>query len=178
MHMSSKYSKGSQWRKWDLHVHTPSSALQHSFGQDWDLFVERLIQASIKHGIEAIATADYFSIDGYKKLFTYYDPISRTLAVNGKNVQLFIIPGVELRLNIFNEQGTSINLHAFFDPDCSDDFITQNFLEELQVTYRGGLVPLKQHNLLAIGKSIIENSEVNLVEHIDGIDERHSRFTT
>ena len=26
-----KYQKGSEWRKWDLHVHTPASALNNQF---------------------------------------------------------------------------------------------------------------------------------------------------
>jgi len=30
-----KYSRGSEWRKWDLHVHTPSSLIQH-YGGDTD----------------------------------------------------------------------------------------------------------------------------------------------
>ena len=121
-------SRGSEWSKWDLHVHTPASALTHSLGDDWASYVHRLIDSAKIHQIAAIATADYFAVDGYKKLLTYYDQDSHTLRINEKTVRLLMIPGVELRLNIFNEQEHSINLHVFFDRGCSSDFIMQNFL--------------------------------------------------
>lgn len=32
-----KFPKGSEWRKWDLHIHTPASALNNQFnGTDID----------------------------------------------------------------------------------------------------------------------------------------------
>jgi energy-coupling factor transporter ATP-binding protein EcfA2 len=171
MSVETSHNRGSEWGKWDLHVHTPASSLGHSLGDDWNAYVERLIDSAKAHQIVAIATADYFTIDGYKKLLNYYDQGSRTLSINTKTVPLCVIPGVELRLNIFNEQEHSINLHVFFDPDCSSDFITQNFLEQLQVMYRGSQVPLKRQNLLAIGKSISENTALNLGENFAGLDE-------
>jgi len=158
------YKRGSEWHKWDLHVHTPSSALQHSLGENWDSYVERLIATAKAHQVAAIATADYFTIEGYEKLLSYYNQDTHTLAHNGQKAQLYIIPGVELRLNIFNQQEDSINLHLLFDPGCSSDFIAQNFLERLEVTCRGSTVPLKKQNLLAIGKSIALNSTLNLAE--------------
>ena len=33
--MSSSYPRGSEWRKWDLHVHTPCSVV-NSYGNDSD----------------------------------------------------------------------------------------------------------------------------------------------
>jgi ABC-type enterochelin transport system ATPase subunit len=171
--MSAKTSsnRGSEWKKWDLHVHTPNSALGHSLGDNWDTYVDRLIDCAKTHQIAAIATADYFTIDGYNQLLKYCDRSSQTLSLNGKTAHLFIIPGIELRLNIFNEEENSINLHVFFDPDSSSDFITQNFLEQLDIIYRGSVVPLKQQNLLAIGKSIAENNTVNFKEDFSGVGE-------
>jgi len=169
----SVYPKGSKWRKWDLHVHTPSSALEHSLGNSWDIYVERLIGAVKTHNIAAIATADYFTIEGYKRLLGYYNPTNRTLSVNEKTVQVYLIPGVELRLNIFNSNEESINLHVLFDPNyCSFDFITQNFLEELSIAYRNTpRLPLKQQNLLAIGNSIVENISANFGQDFSGTGE-------
>lgn len=166
------YPEGSKWHKWDLHVHTPASTLGHSLGDSWDIYVERLIDAAISHQISAIATADYFTIDGYKSLLEYYNKADHIISIGEKNRQLCLIPGVELRLNIFNSEAESINLHVFFDPDhCSSDFITQNFLEELTILYRGSTLPLKQQNLVAIGKSITDNTSPNYGENFDGLDE-------
>ena len=172
--MSNQYlnSKGSVWRKWDLHVHTPSSALAHTLGTSWDIYVERLIDAATTHQMAAIATADYFTIEGYKKLLEYYNQATHTISVNSKSANLYIIPGVELRLNIFNSDEDAINLHIFFDPECcSSEFITQNFLEALKVVYRGSEALLKQQNLLAIGKSITDNTTVDLGQSFSACDE-------
>ena len=85
------YPKGSEWLKWDLHVHTPSSALAHTLGSSWDIYVERLIDAAKTHQIATIATADYFTIEGYKKLLEYYNQVTHTISVNSKSVQLYLI---------------------------------------------------------------------------------------
>ncbi|WP_157786632.1 hypothetical protein [Acinetobacter baumannii] len=36
------FSKGSEWRKWDLHVHTPAS-LDHKYGGNCDATWEKYI---------------------------------------------------------------------------------------------------------------------------------------
>lgn len=142
-----------------MHVHTPASALQHSLGDDWDEYAFRLVAAAQSHNIVAIATADYFTLDGYSKLLGYYNQSTHALTAKSKTAELFIVPGVELRLNIFNSLDDSINLHVLFDPEsCSVEFIRQNFLEELKISYRGATLNLKLQNLLAIGRSIAEGS--------------------
>jgi len=154
---------GSTWKKWDLHVHTPASSLEHSLGDSFDIYVERLIDAIEKHGISAIATADYFTIEGYKNLLRYYDKSSHTISINKKSASVCLIPGVELRLNNFNSQSESINLHILFDPDyCSHGFIESNFLEKLRVSYRGNEYDLKRQSILAIGKSIVESTPIDI----------------
>ena len=38
------YPKGSEWRRWDLHVHTPKSIIQGYGGDNktaWDAFIQR-----------------------------------------------------------------------------------------------------------------------------------------
>ena len=35
------YAAGSEWRKWDLHVHTPSSIV-NGYGGDWDRFLAKI----------------------------------------------------------------------------------------------------------------------------------------
>ena len=52
---------GSQWRKWDLHVHSPASA---NFKGDWPGFVIQLGNSDCA----VIGINDYFSVAGYKEL--------------------------------------------------------------------------------------------------------------
>jgi len=168
--------KGSEWRKWDLHVHTPACALAHSFGDNWDIYVERLIEAEETHQIIAIATADYFTIEGYKTLLKYYDSKNHIISQNGKSTSIYLIPGTELRLNNFNSENESINLHVLFDPDfCSHGFIESNFLEKLRVSYRGGEYDLKRQNILAIGKSIADNAQINVGQDFSKINPEQER---
>lgn len=176
-----QFPRGSDWRKWDLHVHTPASALAHSFGDNWDAYVEALIEAIRKHGISAIATADYFTIEGYRNLLTYYDVSTRTLSTRdkSKSAEVAIIPGVELRLNIFNSDKDSINLHVFFNAElCSIDFINSHFLEELKVSYRGKEYSLKKQALLAIGKSITTGTDAVVGQDFSGTPDDEKKELT
>lgn len=174
--MKKQYPKGSEWQKWDLHVHTPASPLDHSLGDSWDIYVEKLIEAINKHGISAIATADYFTIEGYRQLLKYYDVNKQILTVNDKSVNVLIIPGIELRLNIFNSDDDSINIHIFFDPShCSSDFIESHFLEELKVNYRGTEHPLKAQSLYAIGKSIVDGTNIAVGTDFSSIGESEKK---
>jgi hypothetical protein len=160
--MYNKYPKGSEWRKWDLHVHTPASYLSQ-FPEDWDLYIKELIKAIKKHEISVIATADYFTIDGYTEILKYYDKSTNRLSVGTESVDIYILPGVELRLNIFNSSNDSLNFHVVFDPDnCGVDFIKENFLEKLKVNFRGTPCDLRERNLVAIGYAITENQDLNL----------------
>ena len=41
--MEHKYNKGSEWRKWDLHIHTPYSIYQNYGGTgSFDKFIDAL----------------------------------------------------------------------------------------------------------------------------------------
>lgn len=177
--MDNNHNRGSVWNKWDLHVHTPASAMDHSLGDNWDDYVKKLINAIQKHNISAIAIADYFTIKGYKRLLSYYDSSTHILSVNGESAFVYIIPGIELRLNNFNSKNESINIHILFDPDfCSDGFIKSSFLEKLKVDYRGSEYNLKHQDILAIGKSIVESSSIDIAQDFSKIKESKEREYT
>ncbi|HVW99767.1 MAG TPA: hypothetical protein VHA52_04965, partial [Candidatus Babeliaceae bacterium] len=161
-----RYPKGSEWRRWDLHVHTPKSYL-NGFPDNWGTYIAELIKAIDKHQISVIALADYFIIDGYRELLKYYNRATHTLSAGDLSTQVYIIPGIELRLNIFNSHDESINYHILFDPEhCTPDFIQNNFLEKLQVAYRGANYDLKERNMLAIGHAIVNNTSINLTQDL------------
>ena len=67
-----KENSGSQWHKWDLHVHTPASGLNNLFGGEsdavWDKYVQTLFRTAIENEVAVIGITDYFLIDGYKKI--------------------------------------------------------------------------------------------------------------
>ena len=64
--------RGPLWRKWDLHVHTPASILDNQFptssGEpDWEAYVQVLERSDMA----VIGVTDYFTIEGYRKLFGF-----------------------------------------------------------------------------------------------------------
>ena len=94
--MAARYPRGSEWRKWDLHVHTPVSLVNNYEGSNldekWDWFI-RDIEA-LPQEFKVIGINDYLFLDGYKKVLGYKD--SGRFA----NIELFL-PVVELRLDKF-----------------------------------------------------------------------------
>src|ERR1035437_2461517 len=168
--MLSKCDRGSEWYRWDFHVHTPAS-YSSQYPDNWDLYIKELILAIRKHNISAFATADYFTIAGYSQMLNYYDKATNTLSVDGESIEVYIVPGVELRLNIFNNSNESINFHILFDPEnCGIDFIEENYLEKLKISYRAISYDLKERSLVAIGNAIVEGTDVNITRDYSGVN--------
>src|SRR5687768_14235755 len=64
--MADKWPRGSEWRMWDLHIHSPGTKLNDQFkapvGADvWDEYCGRLERSEV----HAFGITDYFSADGY-----------------------------------------------------------------------------------------------------------------
>lgn len=109
----SKFPNGSQWRRWDLHVHTPLSKLGDSFvGVNWDEYVEQLESSASKAEIAVIGVTDYMSIDGYERLYAArtddQKPRLRSVAL--------LLPNIELRAMPATKDGKALNIHILVDP--------------------------------------------------------------
>ncbi len=176
--MDSTFKRGSQWRKWDLHVHTPASVLNNQFGNDWDSYVKLLFNTAIQREIEVIGITDYFSIEGYKKIITEYinddnklatlfkDELSKDENYISKIKQILLLPNIEFRLDKIvsskkdGQQPRRLNYHVIFSNEVSIADIEENFLEDLEFSYQGttehGLErrKLKKCNLEALGQKL------------------------
>lgn len=129
------YEIGSTWNKWDLHIHTPCSIIQHYGGdtQDvWDRFINDLENLSPEYKVLGIN--DYLFIDGYERILKYKEE-GRL-----KNIDL-LLPVIEFRLNIFG--GTvghwnKVNFHVIFadQSKISVDTIRSQFLSTLSGGYK------------------------------------------
>ncbi len=158
-----KFFRGSEWRKWDLHVHTPSSILNNGFGEDWDIYVSNLFKKAILCEIAVIGITDYFHIEGYKKVKDY-------LANKEKMESLFteeelvaiskilIVPNIEFRLFPINRN--RLNFHVIFSDKVSVQDIEENFLHNLHFVREGEPFEndekrkLKISNLSELGKKL------------------------
>ena len=98
-------NRGSIWRKWDLHVHTPFSILNNGFGNNWDEYIKQLFTKAIENNIEAIGITDYFTIEGYKKIKNDYlnKPSKLAELFNPEEIvkikSILVLPNIEFRLN-------------------------------------------------------------------------------
>lgn len=160
--MEHKYNKGSEWRKWDLHIHTPYS-IENNYkgknGQDvWESYITDLENLSPE--IKVLGINDYLFIDGYKKVLEYKN--EGRLA----NIEL-ILPVVEFRLAKFcgHKQFKRINFHVIFSNEIKSEIIEQQFLNALTSSYK--LDPtskqstwdgfLTKENLVKLGQKIINS---------------------
>lgn len=162
--------KGSEWNKWDLHIHTPESGMANEFGNDWDKYVQSLFRSAIANNIVAIGITDYFTIDGYKKLLTDYledDDKLNSLFTPAeisaiKNITIF--PNIEFRLKTIVNR-SRINYHIIFSNEVEIEDIEENFLHEIEFVHEGlpfdtpNKRKLKRRNIEEHGRSIKEQQE-------------------
>ena len=149
------FERGSEWRKWDLHVHTKDTNKNDNFtSADFDGFCKTLFKKALEKNIHAIGVTDYFSIDNYKKVKAFVDKIDSTNDFEeqkkDKIKSILLLPNVELRILPATDSGRLINIHCLFNPD--DDF-----LETLENDYFGSLEDsggnkMNRAGLIALGK--------------------------
>lgn len=136
--MNAIFPRGSEWRKWDLQVHTPSS-LVHNYtsSQPWDKFIRELEQ--LPSEFKVIGINDYIFIDGYKRI------LEEKAKGRLSNIELFL-PVIELRLDKFGgSQGhlSRVNYHIIFSNEVAPELIEQHFLNALSSKYT--LAPQHDH---------------------------------
>lgn len=155
--------KGSYWRKWDLHVHTPAS-LVHHYGGDadvWEKFIADL--ENLPPEFKVIGINDYIFIDGYRRI------LEEKKAGRLKNIDL-ILPVIELRIDKFG--GTKnhlsrVNFHVIFSDEVPPDYIQTQFLNGITTDYKLSAALegkgihwnaiITQDSLTDLGKKIIDS---------------------
>jgi hypothetical protein len=154
------YPKGSEWRRWDLHIHTPFSILNNKFPwkdgfPNWDECVAHL-EAS---GVAVVGVTDYFTIEGYKAL--------RELQKKGHLQGITLMPNIEFRVDKIvaskkdGEQPRRLNFQVLLSEDVGPDEIEEHLLHDLYFNYQGtpgdkaDQRKLKPSNLQDLGSKLI-----------------------
>ena len=116
----SDYPRGSEWRRWDLHIHTPGTNKNDLFNgsspeEKWNTFysdVEKYVGdgSDPLKSIAAIGITDYLSIENYLKIKSD-NRLPQSVAL--------VLPNIEMRIAI-PAQVSPVNIHFIFDPafDC------------------------------------------------------------
>jgi hypothetical protein len=111
-----RFPRGSVWRKWDLHVHTPGTKLSDGYTRrdgalDWD----RFCQAVEGSDVAVVGITDYFSLSSF---FTFAAAFRERYPDSPK----VFFPNLELRLNeTVNRVNEEVHLHLIFPPTLDEE---------------------------------------------------------
>lgn len=124
------FRRGSEWRVWDLHIHTPASYewRGEKFNGDKehdDQLIDQMIEHLNNSEPDAFALMDYFTFDGWFKL-------KKRLSEEGApKLTKKVFPGIELRVCA---PRIRLNVHAIFSDEVRDqdlkDFLAEQEIEE------------------------------------------------
>lgn len=119
------FERGSEWRQWDLHVHTPASFHWRGerFDQDADsdhnrALVDQMVAAMNAAQPAVFALMDYWTFDGWFAL-------KRRLAEAGApKLKKMVFPGIELRLMApMKTPNGRLNAHVLFSNEVQDQIL-------------------------------------------------------
>lgn len=97
-------NRGSEWRKWDLHIHSPYT---HSTSNKYNnTTIEEFCNEILRKEIKVIGLTNYFYITENE-----YNEINSHLKNN-----CLVIPNFEFRASDKNSKGDHINFHVLFNP--------------------------------------------------------------
>ncbi|MDC1205477.1 AAA family ATPase [Candidatus Pacebacteria bacterium] len=130
--------RGSNWRKWDLHVHTPGTKKNDQYkvknGDVWDEFCKKIEESDVS----AIGITDYFSAD------SYFNFMGKFGAKYSDSEKVFF-PNIELcTSDVVNAASEEVNLHLIFNP----------FAPEIEAHIRTFLQQLKTNKKAPSGRNI------------------------
>jgi hypothetical protein len=163
-----RFPRGSEWRRWDLHIHTPRSELNNGFGRDFDRYAKLLFEKAVKADVAVIGVTDYFTIEGYKQLHSLVADDERLVAVVGEEIaaaarHILLLPNIEFRTReVIHSAKTDarVNFHILFSEQLEPSVIEDRFLHVLRFTAESAPDSpdqrhvLNERNLAELGKRL------------------------
>ncbi|TXL11666.1 hypothetical protein BMR04_15940, partial [Methylococcaceae bacterium HT3] len=166
---------GSEWRKWDLHVHTKGTNKNDNFTSPcFDSFCIAMFKKALEKDIKAIGITDYFGICNYKRVKKFVNNLDSSDDFNSQERQnikkIFILPNVELRMTPVTGSGKLINIHCIFNPD-------ETFLKGLDNDFFNSLenpdgIKMNRDGFICLGKKSDNNLEGDSA-YKNGVTEFH-----
>ncbi len=127
---NSNYERGSVWRKWDLHIHTPASffwkgakKLNEMSDDEKQTEIETFISTINESDVSVFCLMDYWTFDWYLEMKKY-------LIKNPDKLKKTIFPGIELRIE--SPVDYRLNIHCILSDKLSDQEL-QDFKSELHI---------------------------------------------
>ena len=138
-------SPGSQWHRWEPHIHAPGTVLNDRFrGSDpWDVYLTRIETKTPL--IRALAVTDYYLTDLYEQVLQYKE--------DGRlpHVDL-IFPNIEMRLDVSAKSGF-VNIHLLVSPENTNHVRElRRFLSRLHFQAHKDSFNCTRDDLIRLGK--------------------------
>jgi len=143
-------SRGSEWHRWEPHIHAPGTVLNNQFGADdpWNSYLTTL--EGLTPQIEAIAVTDYYVTDSYEA-FLKHKAAGRLPGVS------LLFPNIELRLDIAAKTGF-VNVHLLVSPEDPDHLSeVKRILKRLQFQAFNDRFDCTREELIKLGKRADSN---------------------
>lgn len=138
-------SRGSEWHRWEPHIHAPGTILNNQFGaaDPWSEYLDTL--EGLTPPIKAIAVTDYYVTD------TYAEFCKHKAAGRLPDVAL-LFPNIELRLDVAAKTGF-VNIHLLVSSEDSDHLNEVNrILKRLQFHAFNDRFDCTREELIKLGK--------------------------
>ena len=138
-------SRGSEWHRWEPHIHAPSTILNNQFGavDPWGAYLTTLENVTPK--IEAIAVTDYYVTETYEA-FLSHKAAGRLPGV------MLLFPNIELRLDVAAKSGF-VNIHLLISPEDPDHLSeVKRILKRLQFYAFDDRFDCTREELIKLGK--------------------------
>lgn len=169
--------KGSEWRKWNFHVHTKGTNKNDQFtSSSIEDFFYIFFKSAFDNKVEAIGITDYFSIDRYLEAVDYVSEIENKENATGEKLftdeevafikEIFLFPNVELRMLPATDRGRLINIHCLFNPE---------YVPHLENDFFGHIEnqdgkKMNRHGLTDYGKELDSSLTTDEQRYKKGID--------
>jgi hypothetical protein len=146
--MYKRYTKGSEWRRWETHIHTPGTKKNDQFKGDnlddkWNNYFDDI--NNYAQDISVIAITDYLCTDNYY--------LFKNAITEGRIKKKFdlVLPNVELRISPVTGNNIPINLHCIFNPEF-DEKLNDRFYNKLRFHFRDRDYLATKSELIELGK--------------------------
>jgi hypothetical protein len=138
-------SRGSEWHRWEPHIHAPGTILNNQFGaaDPWGPYLTALEGLTPK--IEAVAVTDYYVTDTYEE-FLKHKAADRLPGV------VLLFPNIELRLDVAAKSGF-VNIHLLVSPEDTEHLSeVKRILKRLQFPAFNDRFDCTREELIKLGK--------------------------
>jgi len=140
-------SRGSEWHRWEPHIHAPGTILNNQFGttNSWSAYLTTL--EALQPEIQAIAVTEYYVTDTYEE-FLKHKAAGRLPGVK------LLFPNIELRLDAAAKSGF-VNIHLLVSPeDPAHLEEVKRILKRLQFGAHNDRFDCTREELIKLGKRV------------------------